>query len=212
MRLAAHQPDWMPYPGYFAKMAAADVWDVRVDDQFQKHGYQRRVMMRGKWASWMLQGKPALCPIREVELDDRAVDAMIDLVIGRYRGSPFWVDREALVLSWIDEARGLPLWQVNLDTSQHLAAWLGIRTPLQISPTTAGTAGENLAAATRIGCCDTYLSGGGGRAYLGGQEPSFAQAGVGLEFFDYDSPTSDSTLSLLFDLEDPASAILGARP
>ena len=47
MLYSAHQPDLLPYSGFFYKMANADVFDLKIWDQYVNRGYQRRVMMRG---------------------------------------------------------------------------------------------------------------------------------------------------------------------
>ena len=51
MRVTIHQPDLLPYSGFWFKMATSDTFVLSVHDQFQKHGYQRRVKMRGAWCS-----------------------------------------------------------------------------------------------------------------------------------------------------------------
>ena len=47
--VSIHQPDLLPYSGFWFKMAVSDVFVVARHDQFQKHGYQRRVAMRESW-------------------------------------------------------------------------------------------------------------------------------------------------------------------
>ena len=61
MKVTIHQPDLLPYCGFWFKMATCDAFIVAVHDQFQKHGYQRRVKMRDAWCSHQLVGKPAWC-------------------------------------------------------------------------------------------------------------------------------------------------------
>ena len=75
-----HQPDLLPYSGFWFKMAVSDVFIVAVHDQFQKHGYQRRVTMRERWCSHELVGKPALVPITSVLVREGAAlyDAFVD--------------------------------------------------------------------------------------------------------------------------------------
>ncbi|MBD4563452.1 hypothetical protein GUG69_02530, partial [Xanthomonas citri pv. citri] len=46
MRVTIHQPDLLPYSGFWYKMAVSDAFIVSRHDQFQKQGYQRRVRMR----------------------------------------------------------------------------------------------------------------------------------------------------------------------
>jgi len=58
--VSIHQPDLLPYSGFWFKTAVSDVFVVARHDQFQKHGYQRRVAMRESWVSHQLVGKPSL--------------------------------------------------------------------------------------------------------------------------------------------------------
>ena len=55
MLYSAHQPDLLPYSGFWFKMAHADVFDLKVWDQYVNRGYQRRVNMRGRWANIPLE-------------------------------------------------------------------------------------------------------------------------------------------------------------
>ena len=68
MKVTIHQPDLLPYSGFWFKMATCDAFVLSVHDQFQKHGYQRRVKMRDAWCSHQLVGKPALVPINAIEV------------------------------------------------------------------------------------------------------------------------------------------------
>ena len=56
MKVTIHQPDLLPCSGFWFKMADCDVFVLSVHDQFQKHGYQRRVTMRERWCSHQLTG------------------------------------------------------------------------------------------------------------------------------------------------------------
>ena len=50
MRVACHQPNFMPWSGFFAKAAAADVFVLLDDVQFSKGSYTNRTRMAGgKW-------------------------------------------------------------------------------------------------------------------------------------------------------------------
>ena len=68
MKVTIHQPDLLPYSGFWFKMATCETFILSVHDQFQKHGYQRRVKMRDAWCSHQLVGKPALVPINTIEV------------------------------------------------------------------------------------------------------------------------------------------------
>ncbi|MEI2820699.1 MAG: WbqC family protein [Marmoricola sp.] len=57
-RVAIHQPDLLPWSGFWYKMMNVDTFVLDIHDQLQKHWVQRRVMMRDSWVSLPLVGKP----------------------------------------------------------------------------------------------------------------------------------------------------------
>ena len=63
-RVAIHQPDLLPWSGFWYKMMNVDTFVLAIHDQLQKHWVQRRVMMRDSWVSLPLVGKPQLIPLR----------------------------------------------------------------------------------------------------------------------------------------------------
>ena len=87
MKVTIHQPDLLPYSGFWFKMATCDTFILSVHDQFQKHGYQRRVTMRDSWCSHQLVGKPSMVPINTVEVADGWQSRIADVIRGRYAGA-----------------------------------------------------------------------------------------------------------------------------
>lgn len=206
MILAAHQPDLFPYPGFFKKLAACDVFDVAIHDQFQSRGYQRRVKMRGQWASLPVDGATTSGPISEVRITDGGVRALRDLIVGRYRSAVYFRERWPEVDRMIEKAPKVWLWEFNLSLIHGVAGLLGVRTDhLSFSPPPVGRGVDGLLSVCRAYPEATvYLSGTGGRAYMGEEpEARFAAAGVELRWNEWESPTSDSILTLIFDERDP---------
>lgn len=207
--LAAHQPDLFPYSGFWAKMNLADVFDLAVHDQFQRQGYQRRVLMRGKWASIPVE-KPELgTPIRDVTLADGALPVLLDLIRGRYRDAPFWKQRGELVESWFATAPDRWLWEFNLHMIMQVRDLLGITTPIDMVEAPVGARLDGILDVCRQYSAHAYLSGMGGRAYMGDDpEQVMAARGVHLVWVKHEPKTPDSVLSLLFDEENFVDAVL----
>lgn len=205
MILAAHQPDLLPYPGFFAKMQQADLFDIAIHDQFQKKGYQRRVQMRGEWASVLVTGQRNELPIKDVQIHPETGRRLCDTIYGRYRGARNWPRFGDMVLEWVQAAESDRLWLFNLALIVRVRDWLEIETPLSIARTPVGRGVEGL-----IDVCaqypnvHTYVSGLGGKAYMGDHpERDFQEAGVRLLWSKYESPTSDSILTLMMDSPEP---------
>ena len=101
-------------------------------DQFQKHGYQRRVTMRESWCSHQLVGKPALVPINAVEVAAGWQQRIVDVDRGRYRGARHWTSagRSSSIGSCLP---GDSLDEVNIAMIEVVREMLGITTAL-VSP------------------------------------------------------------------------------
>lgn len=204
MILAAHQPDLFPYAGFFFKMWQADVFDLAAHDQFQSRGYQRRVKMRGSWCSVPVLKAPAGTPIRRVLLAPGAGKALRDTIIGRYRDAPYWKERSAEVLSWVEEAPEDKLWTLNTMIITMTAKYLGIGTKLKICAPPQGTQLDGILDVCRQYGATTYISGLGGKAYMGERPRAAMQAhGVDLLWARPTVRTEDSILTNIFCHKDP---------
>ena len=208
--LAAHQPDLFPYSGFWFKMANADVFDIAIHDQFQDRGYQRRVKMRDRWASIPIRKPGGIVPIKDVRLARGARDVLWDLVEGRHRGSRFWRQRSEMVKGWFMNAPTHWLWEFNLHMIMAVKDdLLGLPTPLIIVDPPKGRQLDGIIDLCRQHRATQYISGQGGKAYMGeNPEAVMREAGIDLWWVNHDPVTPDSVLTILFDLEEPAAAIL----
>ena len=206
--LAAHQPDLFPWPGFWLKMARADVFDLAIYDQFRSRGYQRRVMMAGSWASLPVLKCDVDTPICDVRIAEGGTDRLIDTIQGRYAGAPFFRERWDDVARLIDRSRSSSLWQFNVALIVGVRDMLDIDTPVSIGtrPMLQGIDGI-LEVCDMYPFAETYLSGGGGRAYMGEvPELRFIEEGLDLEWIENPPvPTRESILTVLFHEEDPTS-------
>jgi hypothetical protein len=211
--LTSHQPDLLPYTGFWHKLWRADLMDLAIWDQFQSRGYQRRVTMRDKWASLPIQKCPIDTPIAEVRVTMGATDALWANIVGRYQGSRYWDERRDLVFGWIHKADGSDLlWQFNLSLILSVRDWLGIRTPIVIGTPLHDTGIDGV-----VEMCGqyvglswpfVYLSGDGGRGYLGDDpERAFGLAGVRLLWSRHQPDSGDSILTAIFDHKDVLSIV-----
>ena len=209
MIVAGHQADLFPYSGFWFKMAHSDIFDIKIYDQFQARGYQRRVLMRGAWASVPIAGGSRQCRIRDIRIDPvKARDALCANVQGRYRGSRHWRRHGDRVLAMIEETNSDLLWHLNFTLILGIRDLLGITTPVGIAPPVVGRGSTGLISMLRNYGATTYLSGQGGRAYMGDCH-EFDEAGIDVVWSDHRAVTSDSVLTILMDYDDPLGVILG---
>lgn len=208
MIVGIHQPDLLPYSGFWYKMLRSDTFVVAVHDQFQKHGYQRRVTMRGTWVSHQLVGKPALVPIDTIAVQPGWQTRLVDSIRGRYIGAPHWKERGPDLLRRIERCAGSSLVEVNLALIDAIRDILAIRTPLLTTAPPLHAGVDRLIEQVLAVGGDAYLSGTGGRAYMGPDaEQRFADAGVRLEWSAHHHLTGDSIVTVLMDFDDPMAAI-----
>ncbi len=210
MRLAAHQPDLLPYPGFWWKMAHCDVFDIALYDQFQKAGYQRRVKMMDNWCSLPIQ-KPFAGPIYDVRLAPNARQVLIDTIVGRYSGHRYWKREAGWLLDAIDDSGpSVQLTNLNANLIYAVMERLGIETKVKIARPLVMRGIDGLIELCKIYGADEYLSGIGGREYMGDNpEAVFADAGIRLVWSEHKPVTSDSVLTVLMTHRDPVPMIIG---
>lgn len=207
--VAGHQPDLFPYSGFWYKMAHADVFDLSVHDQFQTRGYQRRVMMRGQWASVPLSQAHRQGPIVDLRVTPDAGAHLWDVIRGRYVSARFWAARHEMVHDWLEKAFvDDHLWVVNTSLIASVAEYLSITTPLVPSEpqelTGAARVAERVARLGGTVC----LSGIGGKAYMGEENEEFASRGISVRWSRHAVTSGDSILTALFDDEAPRDTVL----
>ncbi len=74
MKIAIHQPHYLPWLGYFAKWAAADLFVFLDTVQFEKNGWQNRNRIKTRdGARWLTVPVRASLgtPIKDVTIDER---------------------------------------------------------------------------------------------------------------------------------------------
>ncbi len=207
--VAMHQPDLLPYPGFWLKMAKADVFEIGIYYQYSKSGYQRRVKMREQWAAVPLLGDPGHVPINEVRIDpDKAGSTLANLIRGRYAGAPYWKLRGEELLSIVQDVHTDKLWQFNLDLILGVRDMLGITTPIAIGAPLKGVKSEAVVnALQQYGTGVHHLSGPGARVYMN-EHGEFDEAGITYDFTRPASVTADSVVTVLMDYRDPLEVVL----
>jgi hypothetical protein len=227
VRVAIHQPHYLPWLGYFAKWAAADHFIFLDTVQYEKNGWQNRNRIKtpagARWLTVPVHARLGT-PIRDVTIDttqpwrERHLRALEQAYVKaphlpRYRdalGSFYRRDWDRLAALAAASAR----W---------LAQALGVRTPValasELGVEAAGPGGDptaRLVALCRAVGADTYLAGQDGARYLDTRQ--FAAAGIAVEAQRYAHPNYAqlhgeftpflSAVDLLLTQGDEALAIL----
>jgi len=207
--VAMHQPDLLPYSGFFHKMALADVFEIGIYYQYTKNGYQRRVMMRDQWASIPVIGDPNRSPINEVRIDpDKVRERLVGLILGRYRGARYWKLRGDDLLDLVTSVQTDKLWVLNLNLILGVRDMLGITTPVSIGSPLKGAKSEAVVhGLQQYGSDVHHLSGPGAKVYMD-ENGEFSDAGITFEFTRHTPVTGDSIVTVLMDYRDPLEIVL----
>jgi hypothetical protein len=193
MRLAAHQPQYLPWLGYFDKIARVDRFVLLDTVQYKKNEWQNRNRIRGA-AGWHWLTVPVHfrfpMTIREVRVDDGVAwrRKHREALRQAYARAPH---RER-ILTALDALLNEPIGDLatlNIETVRLLGTMLGVTTPVTIASTITGIPDgpdARLIALCRHFGCDTYLAGSGGRDYM--DLDAWTTAGITVEFQEYRHP------------------------
>lgn len=190
--LAAHQPQYLPWLGFFDKVAQADVFVLLDNVQFKKNEWQNRNRIKGaSGPQWITVPVRRRFPqtIAEVEVRDtepwrrkhlRALDS-------NYRRAAHFEEVMAPIAEVLEQ-RQTRLAPLNIELIRRLMRQLGIETRIVLGSAVEAREDPTL---RLIDLClqmgaDTYLSGAGGD-YL--DQSAFAAAGISLRFQAYRHPT-----------------------
>jgi hypothetical protein len=192
MRLAIHQPQYMPWLGYFHKMASADIFVLLNNVQFKKNEWQNRNRIRNA-TSWQWLTVPTTYQfpqkINEVQVDftQNWQKKHLHSLDASYGKTPFYNDYIPLFAEFFC-APASKIDRINIDSVRLLAGAMGIQTETFISSDYRfkGESTERLVNICRHFKADTYLAGAGGRDYM--EISLFEKAGIAVEFQEFTCP------------------------
>jgi hypothetical protein len=191
-----HQPDFLPYLGFFQRFLAADQFIVLDHVQFVTgtsrswtHRDKIKTPAGVKWLTLSVRKSPMGTPINEIELSD-SVDWATDnlnLIKQNYRSAPFFDEVFPFILALYDNPPRL-MHDFNLRSIELLMDMLNVRVPWVRSSTLrpAGRSNELLIELLGKVGATHYLSGNGARDYM--QPEKFEQAGIEVVWQQFSHP------------------------
>lgn len=223
MKVAIHQPQYLPWLGYLAKWAAADLFIVLDVVQYDKNGWQNRNRIKTRdGARWLTVPVHARLhtPIAEVAIDgSRAWPAgHLRAIEQSYARAP-WLPAYRADLAELYARPWTHLAPLATASALWLARSVGITTPVRLASELSVTGADptgRLVALCRAAGADTYLAGADGARYM--DLAQFASAGIEVLAQRYTHPVYPqlhgefvpflSALDLLLAAGDQALAIL----
>jgi len=172
MIVAIHQPQYLPWLGYFDKMLKADVFVLLDDVQYKKNEWQNRNKIRtSKGWQWLTvpvqyDFKQIIYQIKIAKASNWRKDHYHSLTL-HYNKAPYFKEYESFFKSTYDQQ-----WEYLLDLNIHLIKFLqealGIKTKLiKASELNVGLhRTEKLIEICKKLGATAYLSGAGAREYL----------------------------------------------
>lgn len=216
--LAIHQPDFLPYSGFFYKLAKSDKFLIGDFYNYSNSGYQQRVKLGGEWLTELVIDKKILTldtPISKVEVDAGVTYQRIMSAIDKHlKKAPYYKRVRRTIKEWGDlyghgNARlsdlNMSLFymignEIGIDVQSKIC-WLPIPKP---ESTKAQCIVDIMQAVEPFKDMD-YLSGAGGKEYIGTE---FEDAGIGLHFSKHKAKYSGSILEVIAYEADPLGVVL----
>lgn len=195
MIVSINQPAYLPWLGYFHRIAASDLHIVLDHVQFEKNSFtNRNRVMCGQAPCWLTvpvlsTGRFGALAIRDVEIDPNQDWRRKHLrtISQQYRKAAFFPAHESFLRDAYERS-----WTHLAEVAQYLTSYLfdqfNIHTPIQLSSELRPTATKSdlvLELCQKVGAT-TYLSGAMGRDYL--QEQDFHAAGINVIYQEYHHP------------------------
>ncbi len=195
MIVSIHQPAYLPWLGYFDKIARADLFIWLDNVQFQKNSFQNRNKILTKdGPSWLTvpvrtSGVLYETPLKDAEIDNsrnwRAKH--VSSIRMNYNKAMRFSDCFP-ALAGFYEREWQTLDRLCWEMLDYFNTLLGVTTPIRRASDMSadGSKSDLVLDLCKKAGATTYLSGALGRDYL--DLPSFAAAGIAVEFQDYKHP------------------------
>lgn len=195
MRVTIHQPEFMPWLGFFHKASLADVLVLLDDAQFTKNYFHNRNRVRTKdgwaWVTVPVEKSGLSTPINEVRIAGtnnprwrEKIEMAFRLSYGK---APFFDDTINELCTLLD-ATGDILISLNVPVIEWLLGSFGLF-PTVLRSSDMGidsTSSQRILDICRQTGATTYVSGVSGLDYL--DLASFADAGISIEHQEFHHP------------------------
>jgi hypothetical protein len=191
--LAVHQPHYLPWLGYLAKWAAADLFVFLDTVQYEKNGWQNRNRIKTpagpRWLTVPVHARLG-APIGEVTLDARQPwpDRHWRAIEDAYARAPH-LPRHREALHGLYATPWERLAPLAVASAEWLARAIGVTTPVRLASTLGVAerdATDRLIALCRATGADTYLAGRDGARYM--DAARFEAAGIRVLYQEFRHP------------------------
>jgi hypothetical protein len=193
MIVYVHQPEYIPWLGFFDKLARCDTYVIYDDAQYQHGGFHNRNRIRTpqgwEWLTVPIShGHPQI--IKDVKIaGDQWKKKQLDRITQYYEKTPYFKEYYPIIRDAISFDHEL-LIDLDLDLIKAIAELLDIKAKMMRSsefPYLGNGKNEKLVSMCKFLGADTYLCGSGGKCYV--DETLFSQAQIAVQWHSYQHPT-----------------------
>jgi len=191
-----HQPNYLPYLGFFDKMIKSDIFIIYDDAQFNKSDFQHRNRIRiyhgSKWLTVPVEKKHI--PINEITVKNDVKmgglkwgDDHLKQIADNYKNSPYYNKYKDSLRKIYDHEYGL-LVDLNMELIKFLMESFNINTKIVYSSEFGLTSKSTEKLVDLMNCVegDVYLSGPAGKDYLDIQ--LFEDDSIDIVYQDFEHP------------------------
>jgi len=189
---AGHQPNYLPWLGFFDKILRSDIFIIADNVQFERQGFQNRNRIKTqsgvKWLTVPIKHVGRDLLISEIEIANQAEPRWAEkhwqTLKHNYSKAPHWDE-----FSGFFEEAYSQKWTMLIDLNLHLIKgfmkFFNIKTPLVMASSlkASGKGSEQIIAQCKELGADTHLSGAGGHNYL--DLKRFEEEGIKVIFQDF---------------------------
>jgi hypothetical protein len=189
LKVAIHQPQYFPYPGFFHKLSLADVFVIMDDVQYDKRFTNRNVILDPHGPLRLtvpINKTQKFLPNMLVEINNDMAwrEDHLTKILGSYSNAPYFY----LYRDYFENLYGREwkmLFELDFETTKKTMEWLGVNIPIvkESELNVRGESNERLVNVCRSLGADTYVSGTGAKAYL--DEKLFVKNNLKVEFQNY---------------------------
>src|SRR5512133_1963212 len=193
MIVFVHQPEYIPWLGFFDKLARCDTYVIYDDAQYQHGGFHNRNRIRTpqgwEWLTVPIShGHPQT--IKDVRIaGNQWKKKQIERIIQCYEKTPYFKEYYPIIKDTISSNHEL-LIGLDLHFIKTIAEELGIKVTMMRSsefPYAGTEKNQKLISMCKFLGADTYLCGSGGKCYV--DETLFTQAKVNVQWHSYQHPS-----------------------
>ena len=188
MKIAIHQANYFPYPGFFHKINQADIFVIQDDVKFSKTTNRNKIISSSgyTWINVPIKKGHKSLPIMDVKINNEIPWGKINLkkiCAGYNKAKFFHLYKDYFENLYKKEWNNI--FELNFETIKQVLRWLDIKVEIVIESElrVSGQPTERLVKVCKKLGADTYISGIGGKRYL--DEKLFEKNKIILKYQNY---------------------------